>query len=158
MLIETKEEQTLDQYEPTVDDRIQRVLYRLEHGETLINNTLFNGENYCILGLFAEESGIGNWELNRDMYMYFVPETNESLGSALPSSVRSYYNFITNYGDFYVGDLPTDVIEQLEFFIGYIGPEFSLMEINDIILGTNCDVNLNELLAKIIRSGAIFGN
>ena len=55
-------------YEPTVSDRIQRVLYRLENGEQLTNRQLYNGDNFCALGLFADESGLGYWDFTSPVF------------------------------------------------------------------------------------------
>ena len=41
--------ETNTDYEPTVADRIQRVLYRLDHGEQLTHNTLKSDDNFGIM-------------------------------------------------------------------------------------------------------------
>ena len=45
-------------YEPSAQDKIQRVLYRLDHGEQLSRGQLKQDDNFCVLGLFADEYGI----------------------------------------------------------------------------------------------------
>ena len=47
---EIKESGPVITYEPTVDDKIQRVLYRLESGEQLARAYLKDGDNFCVLG------------------------------------------------------------------------------------------------------------
>lgn len=151
MLTEIKET-----YEPTVQDKIQRILYRLDHGETLIKNALYNGENYCILGLFAEESGLGEWNRNEgESFRYHIPGCKEHSTHALTLSIKDYYGFASCYGDFYVGDLPEYVRNRLQSVINFeIGPEISLMEINDIAQDTPDNIAL--LMSDIIKSGAVF--
>ena len=48
-------------YEPSAAVRIQRVLYRLDSGEQLASGYLKHRDNFCVLGLFADESGMGDW-------------------------------------------------------------------------------------------------
>ena len=157
-------------YAPTVQDRIQKILYRLDHGEELTHRVLYNGDNFCVLGLFADESGMGNWDLlsntrDKDYYVY-APYDGKypRVVSILPSEIKSYYNLKSVVGSFSIKDLPDDLQSEIRTQINNIGLKFpelfdssSLANLNDILLFNEYQ-HTNDLLAAIIRSGAIFNS
>ena len=140
------------QYEPSASDKIQKILYRLDQGEVLNQNHLKNYEtgNFCVLGLFADESGLGHWGEDAS---YIVD--NERSHKILSMDLVNYYGLNSEAGIFAVIDLPHEL--QSELF-GSItkdpGVYCSLSRINDSDF-VDKDAK-NRLLASIIRSGAIF--
>ena len=166
-LIEIRE--TVD-YEPTVQDKIQRVLYRLEHGEQLCRGYLHIKDKFCILGLFADESGLGEWEVD-DQYPHFISysvikddRTKITGPFELWDLISEYYNFNGINASFNINHLPEDLRIKLES-LGAISPgtlykdTTSLDLVNDILLensGSVYNPEVNEILADIIRSGVIF--
>ena len=136
-------------YEPTVDDKVQRIIYRLEHGEELVKGTLRNRHgNFCVLGLFAEESGLGEWEMPGQCYNV----DGEINFKFLNNKLVQYYNFISGIGTFKVDYLPDQVKSELESVL--IGPTSSLATLNDCFVGSK--PGINKLFADIIRSGVVF--
>ena len=162
-----------DVYAPSVSDRIQRVLYRLDHGEQLGRKDLYDGTKFCVLGMFADESGMGHWQysgpssdlVGRHRYNYKL-SVKDFMGSAalLPHPVKQLYGFTTDTGLFMLKDLPDHVQKQTwevyrkTYTNGPINDpmtSWSLASLNDSCLQIGYEYT-NELLAKIIRSGAVF--
>ena len=132
-------------YEPTVHDKIQRIIYRLEHGEELISGNLMRR------GQFADESGLGDWFGS----IYYESDTKSV--TVLSESISTYYNLQNRSGKFYLADLSDDVQNKLSIFKPNVDGTFSLMAINDSVLFCmDNNININQLLADIIRSGAVF--
>ena len=139
------------EYEPSVADKIQRIIYRLESGERLTTGSLKCGDHFCILGLFADESGLGEWE------DHIYTENGSKLVTELSNNVSSYYNLHNRLGLFNIYDLPKDLRDIVDVFQPYRDDTFSLMAINDSVqIHENHNIDVNKLLADIIRSGAIF--
>ena len=152
-------------YEPNVADKIQRVLYRLDHGEQLISGLLKYEDNFCVLGLFADESGLGKWVPKYNLHI----ETYSSNDGLIRSSailcvfVADYYNLRTCTGRFNVNSLPEHLqvkLEEHEIEADRDGL-LDLDYVNDVLVADNVDageynIETNEILAAIIRSGVIF--
>lgn len=144
-----------ESYVPSVQDKILRVIYRLEHGETLAQNAMYDGQNFCVLGLFADESDIGFWHVTDSIKGYKVPHDFIAF-TELPKKVKRYYGFVGKCGDFMVKDLPdTTKARVLAAFDDItVNDEMSIMEINDDPI-LDPDV-IREMLVEIIRSGVLF--
>lgn len=145
-------EQTVT-YEPTIADRINRVLYRLEHTENLGYGKLKYGDKFCILGLFADESGLGSW----DKLGYFVDKDGKlhSPGT-LSASVMEYYGFKTNNGEYYPGDLsPEDKAELLGLLETSKIKKITLASVNDELVGRGKIKEAKQALSLLIKSGLI---
>lgn len=147
-LTEIAESQTAE-YEPTVSDKIQRVLYRLDHGELLAQGSLKVGAKYCIIGMFMDEHGV-DW----DKPYHIEP-------------ILQYYNFKEHMrGEFDIDDLPAVILARLTKLLGidYVKArqnregKMSLMSLNDtlITMGTLDSDAINGILADVIRSGVLF--
>ena len=165
---------TPEEYAPSVADRIQRVLYRLDHGEELISKVLHDGEKFCALGLFADESGIGNWDVvtrpgsSKGYYVFASDNPHSTLyprgASILPQAVKELYNMKSDVGSFRMRQLPedlrSDILKHLYSRPDYIHDavkidHISLANVNDILIYTEYE-GINDMLARIIRSGVIF--
>ena len=155
--------QTQTEYEPSVSDRIQRVLYRLDHGEYLTTGYLRRNDNFCVLGLFADESGLGTWapysELGHSVnYMQvFDDRVHPSAISSLHRKIMDLYDMKSEMGAFRINTLPEELQDELMQHISGYGRTdlISLARINDKL----CDwKGINQLLARIIRSGVIFNS
>ena len=173
-------------YEPTVQDKIQRIIYRLEHGEKLVSGKLYDGKNFCVLGLFADESGVGHWQESRyddDVYRYRTD--NHFLVTSLDNSeLMDYYDFRTFYDPKQndtrgqlgsltqsTGSIVAVALDQVsndiankikclryEIFNHAVAEQKAILhEVNDIGLKVGYE-GLNQLLADIIRSGALFNS
>ena len=140
-------------YTPSVQDRIKRILYRLDHGEQLISGALKHEDNFCVLGLFADESGLGFWN-EHDCYVIGY-EISQS--TVLLSILKDYYDLISANAIFKVSDLSKTVYDVLISYDPTVNQrtEICLSEINDLLV-ENEDPTTNFLLADIIRSGVIF--
>ena len=151
-LTEIKEQQITTEYEPSVADKIQRILYRLDHGEELTGGRLYDGSNFCVLGLFADESGLGQWDVFSNSYVV----GSDSCRSTLNYAVVEYYHLRNTDGAFFVDSLPEHIKDELRDKLGYTVC-LGLMQIS----GINDDlvdkgINSNKILADIIRSGVLF--
>ena len=138
------------EYEPTVQDKIQRVLSRLENGEELTKYSLRNGDNFCIMGMFADESGIGHW----------VNETYVVHGGV---SVAGYFNIKTGSGNFEIDELPEGLAFCVRSLLNdsmYSYILFSSRQGSSLTMINDLDgvppMTKNRLLAEIIKSGVIF--
>ena len=150
-------------YEPTVEDRIQRVLYRLDNGEDLCKGYLHFEDKFCVLGLFMDESGLGEWILDEvnsqgfkfdDQNIYYAPEV-------LPGEIVAYYGFSDDVGQFELNSLPTDLREDIIRLFptaGYDRQKITcLTALNDDLMTHNIDTSKrNDILARVIRSGVVF--
>ena len=156
-VIEVQEQQTLESYEPTVQDKIQRILYRLEHGEKLISKRLKIGDNFCVLGLFADESGLVEWstpyqrhrEMYKHNYLYYEVDLSPDL--------VEYYNLIDAAGTFYINKVPDECKLKIYNVLGAYD-YMSLLHLNDKLITTGIYSThyINSVLAAVIRSGAAF--
>ena len=141
-------------YEPTVNDKILRILYRLDHGEELIHGRLKEDDGkFCVLGLFADESGIGEWLALPSGYAY---KADGLVKASLTGILMDYYNLRSETGVFDRIRLPEHIasplhtIDQLTQYRNLL----SLSLVNDGLI--DAGVKPNEILADIIRSGIIF--
>ena len=159
-VIVTELELQKQEYEPTVADKIQRVIYLLEQGERLINDRLYDGSNFCVLGLFADESGLGDWDHS---FNYVISKESHN-GTILPNDVMKYYNFRDERVSFNLSKLPSDLQNKINclnydwnFNLMSSNVNIALFGVND--LGMACEYPyVNQLLADIIRSDAIYKN
>ena len=159
-LVEISEAKDLDLYEPSVQDKVLRIIYRLENGEQLITSYLHDPkeDKFCVLGLFADESGLGKW-----VGASYVAGDGTHQLLALSNEVYQYYGLSNNAGNFDINDLPNDVRNRVNClhydWSGNIVLDYlrtlTMYYINDIGHSTRYPY-INQLLADIIRSGAIF--
>lgn len=167
--------ETQIEYEPSVQDKIQRVLYRLDQGEKLIARNLKEHDNYCILGLFVDESGLGEWQSQAELldmpyeelqsYQYNI-DNDIDVSGLFNDTLTKYYNFKDYAGSFNFYDLPESVQNKIEAVARIIIrdgnymmilDDLNLYTVNDILVESNYDPkSINEILADIIRSGVIF--
>ena len=158
------------EYEPSVADKIQRIIYRLEHGEELSIGSLYDGQNFCVLGLFADESGLGEWTpvtqyTHRHSnsiiteYVYNVGELDIRLlsPSSPPEAVTEYYNLKADPTgvNFNTNDLPLLLRKELTDLIKCTGM-VDLYYVNDMLIQKGHRNRVNSILAGIIRSGVLF--
>ena len=140
-----------------VQDKINRVLDRLDRGEQLTRGTLKFNDNFCILGLFADESGLGEWGTidqphGRPQITYY--QIDDRMGSSqLDRDLVKYYRMHNANGQLDISKVPAELMQ----FLYKIGSNYNLANINDKMLqiGYSTD-KINSTLATIIRSGAIF--
>ena len=148
-------------YEPSVSDRIQRVLYRLENGDKLTTGFFREDNNFCVLGIFADESGIGKWYYYGDsLYDYLIEDQG---GNPTIDKLCEYYN-MNEDAMFYLSELEPELATKVSDIIG-IGECYedtlieqhliSLVRLNDIGVA-NGSADINDVLAAVIRSGALF--
>ena len=154
-------------YEPTVQDKIQRVLYRLDSGEHLFQGRLRHGNSFCVMGLFADECGIGRWEASPpyneteriiNNWEYYVDSAEIRNTTLLSKEITQYYDLRTGSGAFRISDLPEDLRTRLSDLLWIKDIDrCSLSRINDdlLTLGYSTAV-VNDVLASVIRSGVIF--
>ena len=150
-------------YEPTVRDRIQRILYRLDHGEKLYDGRLCYGGKFCILGLFADESGKIEWENETDIRYngwvtldsMFYESNGEKYVSRLDPELVEYYNLNDALGSFNISDIPEEYREVVTGLLVCNVPNLMFTNDNALRRGYSTEY-VNSMLAAIIRSGAIF--
>ena len=163
-LVEITEQQTTE-YEPTVSDKILRVLFRLDQDEKLISRSLREGDNFCVLGLFADESGQGEWKSQAEIfnippaeietYQYNM-EFDMDVSGLLNNTLTEYYNFKDCFGSFDFNDLPKELQNQVRSVVFDID-DINLYTVNDALVESAHEVSeINQILGDIIRSGAIF--
>ena len=90
---------------PIVQDKIDNIIRRLESGERLIKGSLRRGDNFCVLGLFADESGLGQWADNT--YIIYNPVL--CMRNALGGDLTKFYKLATDFGVFHRKDLPPEI-------------------------------------------------
>lgn len=154
--------ETQTDYEPTISDRIQRILYRLDSGEELSYGALSIGNSFCVLGLFADESGLGEWGYSENLESneYRITGTNITSAVWLCDMLADYYDLRTGGGTFDINCLTEDLRNRL--LTKGVEPNYkdfvSLDSINDQMLSKDApyDYEVNILLADVIRSGVIF--
>ena len=138
---------------PIVQDKIDNIIRRLESGERLIKGSLRRGDNFCVLGLFADESGLGKWA--GTTYIIYNPKLY--MRNALGGDLTNFYKLSTDFGLFLRKDLPPEIqlkISESPILRNDSAPIWDLSYVNDRMLG-NGEIP-NEILAGIIRSGVIF--
>lgn len=144
----------INKYESPVETKIQRVLDRLDSGERLTARRLRIGNSFCVMGLFADESGYGNWWADHARKWRYQIRTAPYETELCPTLVK-HYNLFNKYGKFDPDKISAESKDIIDNVISCGG--YTLMNVNDDSM--YCDYNpklLNELLADIIRSGAIF--
>ena len=148
-LTEIKESQIITEYEPSVADKIQRILYRLEHGGTIDPFPIKKDDNFCVIGLFVDESDLGYWDIN-SLYI------SDSIGPEriLTEILVNYYGLRATYGAFFADNLPKYIKNELRNFGVFPYAIDTITYVNDVLIGKG--INPNKILADIIRSGALF--
>ena len=155
------------------DEKIQRILDRLDQGEELISGKLKLDGKFCVLGLFAEESGLGKWsKVVKDgvvvsyytvrpmvngcgQYGYVFSYNYYGSGSAtrLDRRLMNHYGLRSPDGSFDIELIPP-VVKAL---VQTVKCADSLSGVNDRLIELEYDGEVvNKVLADIIRSGAIF--
>ena len=126
-----------ESYEPTISDRIQRVLYRLDHGEELVFGTLNADDKFCLVGLFGAESGL----------------FGDGMGNCSNSYLQIYdlYNIKSHIN---VRALPEVLQKLIRDIYGTCGT-VPLPVINDVLVSQGVE-DRNSIMADLIRSGIIF--
>lgn len=135
------------------DGRIYRVLARLDTGEHLIHRRLKCGNNFCILGLFADESGIVKWE--GDKYK----RRRHNYTNILDLEVVNLFKLKDPIGSFDIETAPESIKRLLaeHFDLATVDSNrFSLTTINDSLIALDKRNVLNSVLAQVIRSGVVF--
>ena len=148
---------------PEIKDKIQRILDRLDQGENLAASYLKLGDKFCVLGLFADESGLGGWS-NGDRYIHsFKPKV--TLGYILKyrfdyfvrffdrgtvtlnKQLVDHYGLKDSRGSFDIRKLPIKIRRR----ILVTGSRYTLVSVNDHMIkqGYKCDV-VNETLSDNI--------
>ena len=139
--------------------KIARVLARLDRNEKLTRRTLKHGDRFCILGLFADESGLGKWGRidkirvsgYRDISYYKIGERMGS--SQLDKDLVQYYRMYNANGHLDISRVPAELMR----FLYDIKSDYNLASINDTMLGQGfSNAETTYVLAKIIRTGAVF--
>ena len=137
----------------TVDDRLDAVLLRLDSGEELTKGILKRDDKFCVMGLFADESGIVKWE--GDKYK----RHRHAYTNILDMDVVQLFRLRDPIGSFDLEHAP-DEIKQL--ILDHFGSEVadlnkvSLTTVNDGMLALDKKAEVNSVLATIIRSGVVF--
>ena len=158
----------------TVQDKIDRILARLDQGEQLIGSQLRSGDQFCIMGLFADESDMGEWvtEIRQgdkipcykvkpikhgcSRYGYYITSYNyfsSSDATRLSRDLVAHYGLRNGVGTFDLNKVPPLV----KFVLHTIKCTDSLLQVNDRMIELEYSTEvINTVLAEIIRSGAIF--
>ena len=156
----TTQTEIKETYEPTVADKIQRILYRLDHGEELSNGTLKDEFGFCVLGLFADESGLGYWHENTsDDYSVYVIDGESPTGPFIVSdSIVDHYNLTDNIISFNLDDVRDSNIKDklIQYDVAYTDGTTSLTRINDYLVRQGRLIEAREILTKLIKSGVVF--
>ena len=142
-----------------VQIKIDRVLARLDRNEKLTRRTLKSGDQFCILGLFADESGLGEWGRidkmrvrgDRDISYYKI--SNRMGSSQLDKDLVQYYRMYNANGSLDISRVPPGLMQ----FLYDIKSDYNLASINDTMLGQGfSNAETTYVLAKIIRTRAVF--
>ena len=126
------------EYEPTAEDKFLRVLYRLEHGEKLIQGVLTDGFNFCVVGLLQEESQLGEWQ-----DIFYSKDVED---------VFKYYGIRTFIQ---LKELPGNLCNEI-IGSGYYSTninkdrEIYLHQINDYLMEKEYP-NINEILIEVLQ-------
>ena len=131
-----------------------RVLDRLNGKPDLISGTLRQGDNFCVIGILADESGLGEWNYNNrlDYYEYCDPATDH---------VIDYEDIVGYYGiNMHVDllELPEQIQEKLAVHYGFVSPselarfsiDVPLWRINDSLVNKGGDIEF-DLLCNILE-------
>lgn len=142
--------------EPTAQDSIAKIIDLLENNKvSLTPYYLKKGEQFCVLGLFANEYPGGYWTQDRDYngIYTFTDDQGESQAGCLTEAVSKYYQFKDSTTIFNIDELPA-YIQVLLLDYTWRG-RMSLSVLNDLLL-FNKSSTANKILADVIRSGALF--
>ena len=148
--------------EITAAERVEKILTRLDSGELLIGGRLRENSNFCILGLFADESGLGRWQpSNHNGLMYDYIMYDKKLVAELNEPIVQLFNLHDNTGRFRLSAVSPPKVKSFlinEVFERYPNAEYSsLMNVNDRMTDYGYrSKDINDTLAAIIRSGAVF--
>ena len=158
--------ETTEEYSPDLPIKIQRILYRLEQNEVMIVDYLHQDAGYCVLGLFADESGLGEWKRHENApgnFYYTVDGEEPAVNSPcfLPTTVAEHYGLNSVSGLFNIKDLSESLYNRIEQLLGqsiFVGTTtLSLLILNDRMTKKNVPTaTINEVLAQVIRSGIVF--
>ena len=133
--------------------KLQNVLNRLENGEKLISGELRRGDNFCIMGMLADESGLGEWF---SIYEHQSPTYTASL-----DSIFAYYH-IADTGYFTLPSLPETLRNKImhnlphldyERYWDHKSPWFiNLSSINDQMIMRCIDIKVvNSIMSDLLR-------
>ena len=137
----------------TVEDRLDAVLQRLDSGEQLVPKRLKYGNNLCIMGLFADESGIVQW--HGDQYR----RKRHTYVNLLDMDVVTLFNLRDPIGSFDLESAPDELKDLIREHLGAEAAQLnrlSLTVVNDSMLALEKREQANPVLAAIIRSGVVF--
>ena len=107
-------DQLIDAPVPSSDpvDSVRRILNYLDSGGVLGKNALRREDNFCILGLFADEYPGGSWSLaegeSGGVYA-FTDAQGLSDDAVLTSAVVDYYGLTGSRGNFLFDALPLEI-------------------------------------------------
>ena len=147
-----------------VKNKINRVLDRLDQGEELISGYMRVGDQFCVLGLFADESDQGKWSDEDLLIKSYKPRLtlknllkygchNYPQTFQLNKSLVAYYGLRDSSISF-----SFDILNpELRHLVLSLKCHNTLVSVNDhmIAMGYSNKI-INKTLADIIRSGAIF--
>ena len=162
--VQVADQRQQEVYAPSVSDRIQRILYRLDSGEWLIGGKLKSRDQFCVIGLFADESGLGEWRWDEPngIECYFIDGVTTT--DIAPPKVCELYG-LAMYGNDVAIDisrLPEHIASLSKYIsvgVDTFGSSMALLSgLNDrLAADLNIDTKTrNYILAEVIRSGAIF--
>ena len=150
-------------------NKISRVLERLDQGEELISGYMHLCDQFCILGLFADESGLGEWSddtsaiksyKHRLTLKYILKYILKYMFTDYPQtfqlnrSVVDYYGLRDPQGSF---SFDTICDPELRHFLLALGCKWSLVSVNDTMIRLNFKKDeVNKVLSEIIRAGGIY--
>lgn len=91
------------------DLSFERVLVRLNARPELTRGTLRRGDTFCVMGIMADESGLGEWSYDDkiDQYDYCYSDTKESIDY---SRITEYYGIDM---EIYILGLPENILQLL---------------------------------------------
>ena len=138
--------------ELTVEDRIQRVLDRLESGEKLGYGLFYDGFKFCVLGMFMDESGLDEWRPGGYYpYTYLDPDPIHSIGL-----IVDFYA-LNHMGKINTLKLSDDIIDEIHGLLGKNYKITDLADMNNNLVKYNVDnTKATSILAEVIKSGAVF--
>lgn len=157
-IAEIKAHQTQSDFTP--QERIDRILARLDSGEELNGGRLRRLHQFCILGLFADESGLGKWEPDGVGVFFYYMVDGDKLTADLNDPIVDLYNLVDQTARFTIANVPMKIKSFLTNEIYSYQRTIrttSLMDVNDRMIDNGySSKDINETLSTIIRSGAIF--
>lgn len=144
-----------------VQKSIQRVLTRLDQGEDLICDTFCRDGKFCAMGILVDEADL--FDIQEELL------THEGLSVRRIDEYVSYYNLNSPKGEFDISEISPDLKTRIQKVAGLSDHEvmslysghLSLTVINDSYFHNPyptkpAKLELNSVLADVIRSGAIF--